>query len=98
MGYAQGREGLRAGQERAIGQLSPHPLDMLAGNREWKRVRRVGRPRSERRAESREATLRRLVPDRRCPGCGRTVLASRSWVVSDDRGSATCRSCWQKAR
>lgn len=43
-------------------------------------------------ADSRDALLDRVVPDRRCPGCKQIVLARRSWIVKD--GQCVCRSCW----
>jgi len=34
-----------------------------------------------------------LIPNPRvCPGCGRTVLASRAWVLREN-GQAVCKSC-----
>ncbi len=54
--------------------------DLVHKSRDWKR-------------EARLALLDKLVPDRRCPQCGKTKVDSRSWVVYD-RDKILCRSCW----
>ena len=49
-----------------------------------------GRPRSERRAERREALL---PADRTCPRCGKVKLKSRQWVCKE--GLVMCLTCWR---
>ena len=55
------------------------------------KAERVQRTRHERR----ERQLNTLVPDRRCPLCGRIRLRSKQWVIRD--GSACCLSCSRRA-
>ena len=48
------------------------------------------------RAGTRIAVLKRLVPKRICPVCGRLKPDSRAWVVNKKGTEAICRSCFHQ--
>lgn len=55
--------------------------------------RRPGRSRRRRQIDARQ---RRIPRDRKCPGCGRLVMAARKWFVPPS-GAVSCLSCHFKA-
>jgi len=64
---------------------------------DWDDPEDVNQYRRGRRADERRIRLDKLVPDRKCPRCGLTVLQNRSWVFSKRKKNLViCRSCYHR--